>query len=412
MSSSLPRHPSLGHLKKQAKMLLAAQRRGVPASCTLFRRIRRFSDQTDEEILEATVSLAEAQLALAMHYGCPSWKELIDEVRSHPASSEFSLKAVTERSEEAIPDYAGAGVPLAVVAALNHAGIPVRFMEFAAASGWAFSFGYLYHDVSPAHMAVRGSPESDGPLEVFAFLPGEYGMTYDMALTEDPEQLWSFVIRQVDSGTPILSEHMDGGLITTYRTKNGRRQLFFDGTVTPGWIDVDGLNPYAVYSFVKEREPRPRDEITRAALGRALAKGKEHEWKGVPQGLAALRHYLSDVLDPTKDFSECSEWFCWATFERLMARRCSEVWLRCVAGTQPGDAKGLLTVAADHYGEAFRYYDRYLGETEGCTSPHLNLQERTRTPERIRAVAPLLERAIAEEAVALEALEEAMKLLE
>ena len=412
MPSSLPRHPNLGILKKQAKMLLAAQRRGVPASCTLFRRIRRFSDQTDEEILEATVSLAEAQHALAMHNGYSSWKELIDEARSYPPSSDFSLKAVTERSEEAIPDYAGGGVPLAVVAALNHAGVPVGFMEFVAASGWSFSFGYLYHDISPAYMAVRGRPESDGPSEVFAFLPDQYGMSYDMALTEDPDQLWSFVKRQVDSGTPIMSEHMDGGLITSYRTKNGRRQLFFDGTVTPGWIDVDGLNPYAVYSFVKEREPRPREEITRAALGRALAKGKEHEWKGVPQGLAALRQYLSDVLDPNKDFSECSEWFCWAAFERLMARRCSEVWLRSVAGTQTGDAKGLLTAVADHYGEAFRHYDRYLGEIEGCTRPHLDLQERARTPERIRVVAPLLERGIAEEALALEALEEAMKLLE
>ncbi len=246
MPSSLPRHPNLGHLKMQAKMLLAAQRRGVPASCTLFRRIRRFSAQSDEEILEATVSLAEAQLALAMHNGYSSWKELIDEARSYPPSSDFSLKAVAERSEEAIPDYAGAGVPSAVVAALNHAGVPVGFMEFVAASGWSFSFGYLYHDISPAYMAVR----------------------------------------------------------------------------------------------------------------------------------------------------------------------CSEVWLRSVAGTQTGDAKGLLTAVADHYGEAFRNYDLYLGEIEGCTRPHPDLQERTRTPERIRAVAPLLERAIAEEALALEALEEAMKLLE
>lgn len=291
MSSSFPRHPNLDHLKKQAKMLLAAQRRGAAPSCALLRRLRRYSSLTDEEILVASVSLSEAQLALAIHYGYSSWKEMSDEARSHPSSGEFSLESVRQRSEEVIPDYAGAGVPTAVVAALNQAGVPIEFMEFAAASGWAFSFGYLYHDVSPAHMAVRGNPESDGPFEVFAFLPHEFGMGYDMALTAESVELWDFVKRQVDSGTPIMSEHMDGGLISSYRLRDGRRQLFFDGTVTPGWIDVDGLQPYAVYSFVREREPRPQDEINRTALGRAVAKGKEHSWKGVPQGLAGLRQY-------------------------------------------------------------------------------------------------------------------------
>jgi hypothetical protein len=285
-------------------------------------------------------------------------------------------------------------------------------MEFAAASGWAFSFGYLYQDISPAFMAVRGRPESDGPSEVFAFLPREYGLGYEMALTADPERLWEFVKRQVDSGTPIMSEHMDGGLITAYRTKKGRRQVFFDGTVDTGWIHVDGLNPYAVYSFVREREPRPKEETTKAALLRAVEKGAAHEWKGVPQGLAALRSYLSDVMDPTKDFEETHEWFCWATFERLMARRCSEVWLRSVAEQQNDEARSMILAAAHHYQEAFRSYDRYLGETQGCNPPRPTLQERARAPERIEACAPILERGIEEEASGLAVLEKAVRLLE
>jgi len=412
MPSSLPRHPSLDHLKKQAKMLLAAQRNGVPASCAVFRRIRRFSDRTNEEILDATVSLADAQLALAMHYGHSSWKEMTDEALSYPPSTEFSLDAVRERSEEPIPDYAGAGVPLAVVAALNHAGIPVRFMEFAAASGWAFSFGYVYKDVSAAYMAVRGNPERDGPLETFAFLPSQHGMSYEMALTAEPDRLWSFAQRHVDAGTPIMSEHMDGGLISSYRTKNKRRQLFFDGTVTPGWIDVEAFNPYAVYVFVKVGDRRAQHDITRAALERVVAKGKAHEWEGVPQGLAALRRYHADVSDPAKDFSECTEWFCWAAFERLMARRCAEVWLRSVAISLTGHAQRLVAAAAERYGEAFRHYDRYLAETQGCDPPGRSLQERARTPERISVIAPLLERAITEEAAGLEVLGEAVGLLQ
>ena len=63
-----------------------------------------------------------------------------------------------------IPEYAGPGVPLAVTAALNHAGVEIDYMEFAAATGWAFSFGYLYDGVWPAHMAVRGTPGGDVPM--------------------------------------------------------------------------------------------------------------------------------------------------------------------------------------------------------------------------------------------------------
>jgi hypothetical protein len=393
-------------------MLLAAQRRGVPASCAVFRRIRRFADRTDQEMLEATVSLADAQLALAMHYGHAGWKEMIDEAASYPPSTEFSLDAVRERSEEPIPDYAGAGVPLAVVAALNHAGIPVRFMEFAAASGWAFSFGYVYRNVSAAYMAVRGNPECDGPREMFAFLPSQHGMSYEMARTADPDRFWSFAQQHVDAGTPIMSEHMDGGLISSYRIKHKRRQLFFDGTVMPGWIDVDAFDPCAVYAFVRAGDSRPRHDIIRAALERAVAKGKTHEWEGVPQGLAALRQYHADVSDPAKDFSECTEWFCWAAFERLMARRCAEVWLRSVAGTLSGDTRRPVAAAADRYGEAFRQYDWYLVETQGCDPSGRPLRERARTPERIGVIAPLLERAVAEEAAGLEALEEAVSLLQ
>jgi hypothetical protein len=412
MSASLPRHPSVNHLKKQAKMLLGTQRRRIPACCALLRRLHRFAAASDEEILEATLSLAEVQLALAMHYGYSGWKEMIGEARSHPAAGQFSLEAVRDRGEETIPDYAGAGVPLAVVASLNHAGIPIRFMEFAAASGWSFSFGYLYDDVSPAYMAVRGDPAADGPLEVFAFLPSRYGLGYASARTQDPSRLWSFVKKHVDSGIPIMSEHLDGGLITAYRMQDGRRQLFFDGTVAPGWIDAGGLQPHAVYVFVKEREARPRGEITRAALERAAAKGQEHTWRGVPQGLAALRGYLADVRDLTRNFARCGEWFCWAAFERLMARRCAEIWLRSLAEVRTGEARRWLAAAADGYGEAFRGYDRYRAAVQAGEPPGHPLPELVRTPERVGIIVPLLERAIAAEARGLEALQKVLCVLD
>ena len=412
MSPSLPRHPNIDLLKKQAKMLLQAQRRGAAPSCSLFRRLGRFSSQRDEEILAAKVSLAEAQVALAMHYGYRNWKELIDEAGSYPPSDEFSIEATRARSEETIPEYAGAGVPLGVVAALNQAGVNIGFMEFAAASGWAFTFGYLYLDISPAYMAVRGKPGSDGPSEVFAFLPREYGLGYEHARTSEPGRLWSFVKERVDSGVAIMSEHMDGGLISSYREDRGRRQLFFEGRPAPGWVAMDELDPYAVYTFIREREPKPQREINRRAIRRALAKGRAHSWQGVPQGTAALLEYFGDASDPGKDFLESPEWFCWAAFQRLMARRCCEVWLRSIANSLSGEAKDTIATAASLYGEAFGHYELYLSEVRGCDPSRPTPWERVRTPERIRAATPHLKRAIAEEMSGLDALEEALDLFE
>ncbi len=406
--SPLPAHPSLEYLKKQAKQLLAAQRQGMPQCCPILRRLKRFAGSSDEEILSARVTLAEAQFLVAMHHGYASWPKLVEDVQSRPAGGANSLEAVVRRSEVEIPQYAGAGVPLAVVAALNHAGVEMDFMEFAAASGWAFSFGYRYDDVSPAFMAVRGSPDADGPMEVFAFIPKQLGFDYEMARTEvEHDKLWSFARQHVDAGTPIMSEHMDGGLITAYRERDGRRQLFLDATVASGWIDLDKLQPYGIYSLVRRRDPAHRDQIRRLALKRAVAFGEADDWRGIPQGTAALRRYLADVRDETKSFSDSEEWFCWATFERLMARRCSEIWLRSSSEHLDGDARALVAEAADNYGEAFQCYDHYLTEV-GLGAPRLSLRQRARTPERIAVISEILERGIDAETAGLGALKRAL----
>jgi hypothetical protein len=127
--------------------------------------------------------------------------------------------------------------------------------------------------------------------------------------------------------------------------------------------------------------------------------------------MEALRRYLADVRDPAKHFADTSEWFCWAAFERLMARRCAEVWLRSVAARLEGTISHRVAAAADLYGEAFQWYDRYLGETQGCNPPRPTLWERVRSPDRIATIAPLLENGIAAEAKGLEALAEANELL-
>ncbi len=106
MSPILPRHPSLQHLKKQAKQLLAAHRYGTVQCCPFLRRLHRFADASDEEILATHVTLAEVQLVMAMHYGFASWSALRAEVRAQPTTDVGSIHAVVLQSEEEIPEYA------------------------------------------------------------------------------------------------------------------------------------------------------------------------------------------------------------------------------------------------------------------------------------------------------------------
>jgi hypothetical protein len=229
-----------------------------------------------------------------------------------------------------------------------------------------------------------------------------------MALTEDPEALWQFATERIDADVPVMSEHLDGGLLVAYRCIEGRRQLFFDGTVRPGWIDGTAFQPHAVYSFVRERDPLSKQEIVRAALRRAWDRGRRHVHDGVPQGLAGLHAYQADIGDPERSFQEAQEWLCWAALQRLMARRCSEVWLRTVAAEVP-DASPFLRAAAQCYGKAFRHYRRFRQELGASASRG---QPDSRVPERSPAAVRALGRGIEAEAAGLAALEEAVEQLD
>jgi len=412
MTRSLPPRPSLRFLQEQAKDLLKAQRYRDAAACPTLRLLRRFNNASDAEILSSRVALHEAQFALAMDYGLPSWAELRRQVRGAQPEKPYSLEAVLLRSRQEVPEYAGAGVPLAVVAALNHAGEDIDYMDFVAASGWAFSFGYKYDDISQAFLAVRGDPKQDGPTEVFAFLPTRLGYGYEMARTRRLEELWPFVVKHVDAGTPIMSEHLDGGLITAYRTADGYRQVWLDGTAgDPAWVDAAKLQPYAVYVLVRQGEPAPAEQIFAEALARAVQKGSPHEWRGAPQGLAALKAYLADLADASKDFAKTPEWFCWAAFSRLTARRCAAVWLESIAKAAGGQAAKHLSAAARRYQAAYECYEQFRSTVQAGEPTDENLQQRARTPGRIAAIAPVLDKGIAEESAGLDALRQAASLI-
>ncbi len=98
MSKSLPPKPSFTNLRKQAKTLLNGHKSGDVGICGTFRLIHRFSGSTDQEILQASVSLQEAQYALALDYGFSGWKEL----KAHVEEDEGTLPSILYIDDDSV----------------------------------------------------------------------------------------------------------------------------------------------------------------------------------------------------------------------------------------------------------------------------------------------------------------------
>ena len=76
MTEPLSEKPSLEFLKKKAKETVRAHREGDAAVCSVLRKLRRFRESSDEDILSQDLSLRDVQFAIAMQYGFESWMKL------------------------------------------------------------------------------------------------------------------------------------------------------------------------------------------------------------------------------------------------------------------------------------------------------------------------------------------------
>lgn len=96
----LPNRPDLDLLKKQAKELLAAYRRGEAGALARFREaLPSAAGKEDETILTLDLRLHDAQSSLAREYGFPSWRELgsfVAAQRAYGADRAASVRAVAE----------------------------------------------------------------------------------------------------------------------------------------------------------------------------------------------------------------------------------------------------------------------------------------------------------------------------
>jgi len=92
MTRRLPAHPSLEHLKKQAKVLLDQLTAGNPQALERFRALV-------SRAAPAAPQLADAQLALARDYGFASWAKLKAHVEAIGADPPAELVAAIHAND-------------------------------------------------------------------------------------------------------------------------------------------------------------------------------------------------------------------------------------------------------------------------------------------------------------------------
>jgi hypothetical protein len=102
-SRQLPPKPNIEQLKNQARDLLNAHRSGAAEVCTRFRAsLTRLSEASEQSILQAKITLRDAQSVIAREYGFSSWAKLkghVEELQALPDAKDRILQALSEQPE-------------------------------------------------------------------------------------------------------------------------------------------------------------------------------------------------------------------------------------------------------------------------------------------------------------------------
>ena len=137
----LPPQPSLEHLRKQAKALLKAHKARDPdIAARLKEWLPPFSESAESDILDAKVSLRDAQMAIAREYGFENWAGLrkhvaalekagmlemeVDGLRSSIADDKKVVVLRTGDSSRYLPIWIGASEAESIAIKLRDVSIP------------------------------------------------------------------------------------------------------------------------------------------------------------------------------------------------------------------------------------------------------------------------------------------------
>jgi hypothetical protein len=362
----LPPRPDLGHLKRQAKRLVHAQRCGDPSACATLRLLRRFADASDAEVLASPLALNEAQFALALDYGFRSWTDLKRHVvggrpvRLHGTLRREQGRAVIEGLEAF--NWGGPfhlrqeSFMSALAAVLQAIGEDVSYDELMGLSGAAFKLLVRQPDFHPR--AASCGVGFDCP-EVALDAVGRWADWPELDGEDTaPEALAGAreaVVDSVDRGVPVLRLAGDFSIVVGYADAGATLIVReYRPAGEPGYQEVTSV-PWALAILSDRHEPMPRREAVlrslRIALELAHTARVDTESATYACGLAAYEAWIDGLARASGDAPDTALHGNALGYTILSsARGAAARYLRSVADELAGEAAVHIGHAAVAYG--------------------------------------------------------------
>jgi hypothetical protein len=313
MSRSLPVRAHLGQLKHQAKDVLRAHAKKDSGVCDLLRHLNRFERVSAREILEAPLTLSEAQYALALDYGLPSWDALKKAVlgRPEPALARTDDAVFVRGLEEAA--WGGRhprqnSVLAAFVAAASTFGDALDYDLVMATSGAAFR---LQHKWCPS------SPHAKCGFDCSDLLARTSGYQLHWVPAKDPRAgSWSYtaevalaherVVGSIDSGQAVLWGKEECGLLVGYGDEG-------DWLLRPCAAEASGYtrsDDWPWYFGVLERHGQALRGVERAVftLRTAVELAHSTSFGAYTAGFAAYERWARELAEDER-FDDEQSWF-------------------------------------------------------------------------------------------------------
>jgi len=401
VSRSLPSRPSLEHLKKESKAVLAAHRAGHFEGCRPLRLLGRLADAPAGEVLKARVSLQDAQMAVALDYGFASWaaiKRHVESVRAEapgeaqvdPAAAKTPTCAAAARLFKSLQNdpLCQRSQMWALMVAMRAMGRDdAEYATLMATSGWSGQFIYI---------PKPGWPTFIEPAPTVERACAAMGVALEQKRPASADEAFDFIFASCAGDRPVVAEHLEFGLFVG--TQDGQKPLlhyfvqpfFNDGVwwsrqafAETFWEAPADKRLFALAGPAKPTPPAVAARQTLAELARLATEDYWTDWRAkvapnVVTGLRAMEQYAADVADVSHAMPDIDEtnkdicffdrgWGCYAIYPQWTARECSGRYLDQAAGLFEGAAARHIRDAARSYHEAHRawqQWEQHLGRSE------------------------------------------------
>jgi len=306
MTRSLPARPSLAQLKHQAKDLRIGARERDPAALSTLRQLRRFASASDSEIADATIALHEAQFALALDYGFPSFPALKQRVET--LTSELDGTPGTVRTIDGATAIDGLESERWGGGTRRQNSVLATFSLIAERLGDETDYDFLM-GVSGAAFRVQmasrqlcpSSPHARVGFDCATVAAEAWGRPIKSWPSADADETRRAVARaavvaSIDIGLPAVYDHEEASLIVGY-TDTGLLLRRYSAD-SEGYLPMETW-PFAVGIVSPKRKPRDLPELVRRSLGLAQQLFETEEVKGYRSGHAAYRRWCDFLSDET-----------------------------------------------------------------------------------------------------------------